>query len=319
LGFVVGAATLFGFLSRLGWPIELAAHLRVQYFLILASLALLSLAAKRRVAAALFSAFALVNGAVVLPSFPGVAAVAQAGEASLRLMLVNVRGSNRDHSGVLAAVRDASPDVVLFEEVNPRWFTHLSSLSADYAFSVSDTREDNFGIALFSRLPLIEPRVESIGSADVPSIVTGLHFDGEVIRLVGTHPVPPVSRAYAQQRDEQLLRIGDLLSSLEPPYILLGDLNTSPWSHTFERLLDAGELLDTARGRGLQPTWPAVFWPLLMPIDHCLVSRDLRVLGRRVGPFVGSDHYPLIVDLALEPSLRSTRTSSSKRRFFEPA
>lgn len=66
----------------------------------------------------------------------------------------------------------------------------------------------------------------------------------------------------------------------------------------FRRLLARSGLIDTLRGRGYQPTWPGHFVPLWIPLDHCLVSPDLTVLDRRVGPHVGSDHRPVIVDLA---------------------
>ena len=33
------------------------------------------------------------------------------------------------------------------------------------------------------------------------------------------------------------------------------------------------------------------------PIDHCLLSDDLFVENRFVGKFVGSDHFPIVVDV----------------------
>jgi endonuclease/exonuclease/phosphatase (EEP) superfamily protein YafD len=299
LGFITCVATVLGFASRVGWPVELAAHFRVQYFLILASLALISAWARRHVATSVLSVCALANGAVIFPVWIGGPVVAEAERAALRLMLVNVATKNRDHTAVIEAVREASPDVVFFEEVNQRWLTHLSELSGGYPISLAESRDDNFGMAVFSRLPLTDSRVVFIGAAHVPSIVVRLFFEGETVTVVGTHTLPPGSREYAELRDEQLLRLGDFLSALQRPYALLGDLNISPWSDQFYRLLDTGKVLDSTQGIGLMPTWPADFWPLLIPIDHCLISSDIRVVDRRIGPFVGSDHYPLVVDLTL--------------------
>lgn len=35
-----------------------------------------------------------------------------------------------------------------------------------------------------------------------------------------------------------------------------------------------------------------------LPLDHFLVSHDLTFSSRQVGPFIGSDHYPVVVELA---------------------
>ena len=64
---------------------------------------------------------------------------------------------------------------------------------------------------------------------------------------------------------------------------------------------------------GLAPTWPVLqpfgssvcrlCFPQL-PLDHVLVGTGIGVLATRVGPPLGSDHLPLIVDLALpQPGL----------------
>ena len=60
-----------------------------------------------------------------------------------------------------------------------------------------------------------------------------------------------------------------------------------------------GVLLPSRLGFGVQATWPSVYRipPMMIPIDHCLVSPDVRVVGRRVGPHIGSDHLPVIVEL----------------------
>lgn len=79
----------------------------------------------------------------------------------------------------------------------------------------------------------------------------------------------------------------------------MGDFNMTPWSPKFRQLVADSHLRDTVRGFGLQPTWPAGAPQFWIPIDHVLVSPDILVVDRRVGPDLGSDHYPVIVDIQL--------------------
>ena len=50
-------------------------------------------------------------------------------------------------------------------------------------------------------------------------------------------------------------------------------------------------------------TFPATggLWSLLLrvPIDHLVHTPDLVVVDRRLGPPLGPDHFPLVVDLAV--------------------
>jgi len=39
---------------------------------------------------------------------------------------------------------------------------------------------------------------------------------------------------------------------------------------------------------------------LMLPLDHCLVSDDIRVADARTGESIGSDHLSLIVEIELE-------------------
>ena len=79
----------------------------------------------------------------------------------------------------------------------------------------------------------------------------------------------------------------------------MGDLNTTSWSPFFSDLIEESGLRDSRKGFGIQTTWPDGLFLLRIPIDHCLVSKDISVLDRRVGPSIGSDHFPVTVDLVL--------------------
>ena len=78
----------------------------------------------------------------------------------------------------------------------------------------------------------------------------------------------------------------------------VGDLNVTPWSWPFRNLLTKGETRNSQIGFGLQPTFAATSFAFLrVPIDHLLHSDALLIRDRRLGPSLGSDHFPLLVNL----------------------
>jgi endonuclease/exonuclease/phosphatase (EEP) superfamily protein YafD len=247
-----------------------------------------------------FALAALLNAAPVLLLWSGPGRGAgDDGSVRHRAVLFNVYVLNEQRARVLAWLRDTDPDFVVLLETDARWLDSLEPLRATHPHVVAQPRNDPFGIALFSRHPLHEARIELIGEAAVPSIFAGIELGGATATLAATHPVPPWGGLLAALRDEQLERIGERLASLSRPLLLLGDLNTSQASPLFGRLLAASGLRDSTRGFGLQPTWPADMPLLAIALDHCLHSDDIEILDRTVGPDLGSDHRPLIVDFRL--------------------
>jgi endonuclease/exonuclease/phosphatase (EEP) superfamily protein YafD len=82
--------------------------------------------------------------------------------------------------------------------------------------------------------------------------------------------------------------------------MVVGDLNATPWSWPFRNLLATGRLRNSQVGFGVQPSFAASSNPLFrVPIDHLVYSDALLVRQRRLGPRLGSDHFPLLVDLEL--------------------
>jgi endonuclease/exonuclease/phosphatase (EEP) superfamily protein YafD len=161
-------------------------------------------------------------------------------------------------------------------------------------------REDGHGIAIYSRRPFLSHEVAHFSGAGFPSIVVRIAIQGQPVLIVGTHPPSPRNARLYGVRNRVFQGIAELSRRSTEPVVVLGDLNSTPWGQSFGRLLEAGALRDTSRGQGFQWSWPAGVWPLAIPIDHCLTSRGVDIASRRMGPDLGSDHYPLLVDLALE-------------------
>ncbi|NEO86669.1 MAG: hypothetical protein F6J87_20785 [Spirulina sp. SIO3F2] len=298
-GVLASVGTVFGFLGCFSWFLDLFSHFRVQYLLGLLVLGVLLLVRRRRRTATVFLILALVNLAIVLPLYFGQPHKPTESSPILRAMLVNVNTRLGDASRLRSVVSDADPDILVLEEINSVWISDLAWLTNSYPHSLAQPREDNFGIGLFSKLPLAGAEVLYIGDAGVPSILATARTEQTNLSVIATHPPPPFGPEYSRWRNDQLEKLPDYVRSLLPT-LLLGDLNVTPWSYHFRRLLAQTGLHDSAKGYGVQPTWPSYNPLLRIPIDHCLHSEDIVVVDRKIGESVSSDHYPVIVDFMIE-------------------
>ncbi len=296
---IASSTTVVGFLGRLWWPFELASHFRAQYFFFLIGTAFLFLLGRKQRAAILASVFALINLSLIVPLYFGSPSTHAEGR-TVRALLVNVNTSNQAYGRLQKFIRSVEPDFMVLLEVNRVWLNELQRLVGVYPFSRARPRDDNFGIAFLSRIPFKSAEVRGIGKAGVPSVVVQFDIDGQSLTVIGTHPLPPVGRAYSEHRNQQLTELAHLVGSLRGGVMVLGDLNTTSWSPYFSDLIRKTGLRDSRNGFGLQPTWPAGLPHFWVPIDHCLVSSGVVVHNRRTGPDIGSDHYPVVIDFSIE-------------------
>ncbi|MCA9184741.1 MAG: endonuclease/exonuclease/phosphatase family protein [Pirellulaceae bacterium] len=304
----VAGASLLAFAGRWWWILDLFCHYRVYYamFLLVGSITLLQW--QRRKPAAIAMLMAIVNLVLVVPLQlrDPTAPASDTDVSTLRVMSLNVNTRNPHRESVANCIRKYQPDVLLMMEVNQSWLDdlHAVSLFADFEYQMEQPREDNFGIAIYSRHELTEQAVRSLSAHDLPTLVTTIHVDGHRFRFIGTHPVPPINGAMTRTRDIQLQAVAQLAAQSDIPCIVAGDLNTTSWSYCFGDLLKTSRLRDSRRGFGVQPTWFLFGGLLQIPIDHVLIPDQLTASGRFIGPDVGSDHRAVIVDLGILPHSR---------------
>lgn len=291
------AVSALAVFARSFWMLELFSHFKLQYLAIQLPLLLLCLWRRRWLLAALLVPFAAVNAAAVLPYWPREAAAAAAPN-EIALMTVNLYGGNDEHARFVELARRERPDVLLLLEYNARWASALERVSREYPHRIIAEREDYFGMALFSRIPLADAQViELLG---VPVIDARLDLgDAGAARFVGVHLQPPMSAHEAHERNAQLDLLGELARKEPGPLIVAGDFNVTPYSPVLSSWLEDTGLTDARRGRGFGMSWPTSLPVLGIPIDHFLVSEDFLVVAHYYGPAFGSDHYPVLTRLSL--------------------
>lgn len=289
--------SLLGYFGKFNWFLDLFSHFRVQYLQLCLIPFIIALWRRRNKLAIALVLLVCLNYTFVLPLYFGKPGPAKG--KIIRAMLMNLNAENGNTEQVLEAIKMADPDILLLEEVTPKWAHELSVLDTTFRYRVAEPQEDCFGITLLSKYPLEHSEVVGIGTAGVPSIITEAHLPNGVVSIIGTHPLPPVGADYSNQRNEQLAALPGYVKKQKYPVLLIGDLNTTPWSFHFQHLLKASGLKNSMQGFGHQPSWPSGKPFLRIPLDHMLHDEEIMIHNRMIGPKVGSDHLPVIVDFSI--------------------
>lgn len=325
--------TLTAFMGERGWAWSLTTHFRMQYLVIqLLALLMVTLSwwllrkkgktpvskAEMWITTVFLMFFAGLNISQIAPYYSPLSRpdASHAKTERMKLMHVNLFGHlNHSKSLVTEAIRKTDPDIVDFVEYTPPWQRQLeqSDVLKRYPYRVSGRGH----IGLYSKRPLMNARLvyadPSQKLSNQANIVAQIRLGGEPVTILVAHPASPIMPSHLDWQQASFRAWERNRGKLGKNLVLVGDLNTAPWSREFESLVKNTGLRDSQLGYGLQPTWPVFFpvpgtahtqspWatPLSIPIDHVLVSERILVLSRQTGPFVGSDHLPVVVELGLK-------------------
>jgi endonuclease/exonuclease/phosphatase (EEP) superfamily protein YafD len=221
-----------------------------------------------------------------------------------KLVVCNVYQENRMVAKCIKCISQYKPDIIIFVETDQWWKEALSSLEDHYRFKVLVPLENTYGMLLYSNLELVEPRVKYLIEEGIPSIHTKVKLpSGDLFQLYCLHPQPPVPQENPRstERDAEILTIAKKAKKSELPVVVAGDLNDVAWSYTTELFLKISGLLDPRRGRGFFNTFHAKYWFMRWPLDHIFCSKHFHLVCLRRLRFIGSDHFPIFVELGLIP------------------
>ncbi len=213
----------------------------------------------------------------------------------IRVLTFNVLTSNPEHSRVIDYLSERDADVVVLQEIDRHWEAALqAALVERYPYHLTQSRADNFGIGVWSKLPLLPgSSIRDIGRQEVPSVDVCVQQGEDVWRIIGTHPLPPISTTYWRARNAQLTALAEEVVAEDRLAVVCGDLNVTPWSPIYRQFSQRSGLRNASLGQGIHFTWTPYPFPFQIPIDHILHSDGIAVAEYGVGPDLGSDHRPV--------------------------
>ena len=238
----------------------------------------------------------LIAPEIVRPVRP---AVASSAPNQIKLIQYNAwEGNSRTDADAEWLARQ-KPDFILVEDAEPPITQALVRRGFLLTKGVAD-------VAIFSRAPRLKHPfpIPKDQWPLLPVFARGTFeaADGKPFSLIAVHLRRPTDRLPLSAA----FTLGRLVDNYEKSRLILaGDFNLAPWSFSLRQIdrrygLERRDRALFSWPARLPFSWPAP-WPVpFMPIDHVLAGSAWRTVSITCGPRLGSDHYPVIVILALE-------------------
>lgn len=247
----------------------------------------------------------LLNALFVLPVFLPASTKAEGTNTYLAFKVMQMRldGKKSDVKKVLDAIAKENPEIICIENVTSEWMVKFNEQETEHRYRALFPREDEYGICIYSRVPLKGSKRKSLGANKIPIVLTSIHYDYGWFNLVAARLPDPVDGAGLDKRNAQAEALANVVKGLPGRKIVVGNFNMTPYSMTFGKMKGIADLQDTRQGIGIQPNW---HWPsdaeldvyfLRFPVDHILINNQVGTKSRKIGADFGATHRPIVAEL----------------------
>lgn len=221
----------------------------------------------------------------------------------IRVLSANVYMYNSDFQRLIDQIREYRPDCILLLETDLNWLEGLEGIESEYPYTLQYPLGNTYGLLFYSKYKLLQPQIRFMLKSDIPSIKTQLELaPGLTTWFYGVHPEPPspTENESSEPRDIELLMLAREIRKLKGPVVFAGDFNDVAWSHTTRLFRRYSGLLDPRVGRGSFSTFHVKYPLFRWPLDHCFLSSHFKINEMKVLPSIGSDHFPMLIDISLD-------------------
>jgi endonuclease/exonuclease/phosphatase (EEP) superfamily protein YafD len=215
----------------------------------------------------------------------------------LRVVTFNVWYPNDRIADIAKFLSATDADLVVMQEMtSDHWRKLRKLLGSRYPYSLGD-----YGLVILSKYKITENgRVDRGGMPPWASLILRfgtIEVNGTQVTFAGTHLARPF---YPKLQYADILALANFVRQQHGPLILAGDFGMTPWT---DKLTGFTQATGLERYNTFGFTWPLHVHgiPLLpfVAIDNIFASPDFANIATWTGPRLGSDHRPVIADIAL--------------------
>lgn len=303
--FWVFAATLSGFLSKYCFLTDICSHFRLQYLMfgILALIIYLLLQEKRKQIFIILFLVILINSAEIiwcsdiLKKDTNRNMQNSTTDSVIKIATVNILTTNTKYKELCDEILESNSDIIVLEEIDERWEKELQKVKELYPYRYEYLRDDNFGMAIYSKIKIEKFDVIQAGTiTELPVISALVEKDGKKLEIIGMHTTPPTKVSYFENTCKLFEDIAEYINRSDIPVILTGDMNSSRFSYNYKKFIKNTKMKDA--GKITQLTWPT-YWlmPMRIQLDHIFLSSEISIKSCTKGHYTGSDHFPVYAEI----------------------
>ncbi len=214
-----------------------------------------------------------------------------------KILSINAHNKNTAPEKLKLLIKQTTPDLLLIMEMTDSLEDALQDVLSAYPSRLECDVRDGFRITLLGKNEFREGKITYHGPGDTPLLHAKTDIDDKEYQIYSAHPKPALNKGWSQERTIYFSEIKDVISREHDRTIMMGDFNTVPWEPWFLDFLQHTKLKSTLKDHGYRITWPTKISYVGIPMDHILVSKGVEYRQLKIGPYVGSDHFPISINL----------------------
>jgi endonuclease/exonuclease/phosphatase (EEP) superfamily protein YafD len=293
--FIILVLFMLGLGAKISYLLDLINHFRPYLLLVFLCLIIYQALKKYQSKIWIYLVLALLLNLNTFPHLPSRLSSPELSNSTIKIMHLNLLAGNNNYQKTLNLIKTHNPHLISFQEATLAWEKKIQEELTEYNF-VCKPIDSPFGICVAINIPIIEQSIFYLSDSHIPAIYIKSQVNNQYLSLVFVHPPPPFNSFFFEQRNAYYEKLINKIQGDEN-LILVGDLNITQWSPIYQELESKLSLRNTLSG--FEHTWPSFFPVPIFQLDHILISQNLGLIKAQVLENIGSDHFPLISEIAI--------------------
>lgn len=227
----------------------------------------------------------------------------------LSLLTYNLFFKNKNPDVILKQIKETDPDILIVQELTPAWAGILSkSFGQIYPYKKIYADKGTHGIGVYSKYKLSNDTILLNDNKKPFTQIITAHIHNKKIQLINVHTASPAAAVEHPEnflslfstnytlRENQFKKIEHVskMNSGEA-YILIGDLNTTPYEPIYRNLRRNWVDVFTEAGEGSNKTFPNTSRSKpFLTLDYILIQGAVFPVSAKVLSSGSSDHLGLV-------------------------